>query len=166
MSTVATRPRHSFNASHGAAVAAKVPSAEFLSFRLGDEEYGIDILRVQEIRSYEKPTRIANAAGHVDGVIDLRGVIVPILDLRAKLGLESVPYTEFTVVIVLQANNQVQGVVVDSVSDVVRLDADAIKPAPDMDSVMASGSITGLGCMKVGEEQRMLILLDLDLLMA
>jgi len=105
-------------------------SGEYLTFRLGGEEYGIDILRVQEIRSYEQPTRIANAPHFIKGVVNLRGVIVPIVDLRLKLGCESAEYNGFTVVIVLNVRGRVVGAVVDSVSDVLELGADHIKPAP------------------------------------
>src|SRR5262245_53933128 len=103
---------------------------EFLTFRLGAEEYGIDILRVQEIRSYEAPTRIANAPAFIKGVVNLRGVIVPIVDLRLKLGCESAEYNHFTVVIVLNVRGRVVGAVVDSVSDVLELNGEQIRPAP------------------------------------
>ena len=109
---------------------------EFLTFRLGAEEYGIDILRVQEIRSYEQPTRIANAPSFIKGVVNLRGVIVPIVDLRMKLGCDSAEYNTFTVVIVLNVKGRVVGAVVDSVSDVLELSRDSIKPAPEMSSAI------------------------------
>ena len=121
---------------------------EFLTFRLGGEEYGIDILRVQEIRSYEQPTRIANAPAFIKGVVNLRGVIVPIVDLRLKLGCESAEYSAFTVVIVLNVKGRVVGAVVDSVSDVLELAEDAIKPAPEMASAVDAGFITGIGSVK------------------
>ena len=105
-------------------------SGEYLTFRLGAEEYGIDILKVQEIRSYEPPTRIANAPEFIKGVVNLRGVIVPIVDLRLKLGCPTAEYNSFTVVIVLNVRNRVVGAVVDSVSDVLELNRDAIRPAP------------------------------------
>ncbi|MCO5336958.1 chemotaxis protein CheW [Delftia tsuruhatensis] len=139
---------------------------EFLSFRLGGEEYGIDILRVQEIRSYEAPTRIANAPHFIKGVINLRGVIVPIVDLRLKLGCESAEYTDFTVVIVLNVRGRVIGVVVDSVSDVLALGADNIKPAPQMSASVDAGYIMGMGCFKSGDVERMLILTDIEALMS
>ncbi|AOV00776.1 chemotaxis protein CheW [Delftia tsuruhatensis] len=139
---------------------------EFLSFRLGGEEYGIDILRVQEIRSYEAPTRIANAPHFIKGVINLRGVIVPIVDLRLKLGCESAEYTDFTVVIVLNVRGRVIGVVVDSVSDVLALGADNIKPAPRMSASVDAGYIMGMGCFKSGDVERMLILTDIEALMS
>ena len=135
---------------------------EFLTFRLGAEEYGIDILRVQEIRSYEAPTRIANAPAFIKGVVNLRGVIVPIVDLRVKLGCETVEYNEFTVVIVLNVAGRVVGAVVDSVSDVLELAQDAVKPAPELASSVDTSFITGIG--NVGE--RMLILMDIEAFMS
>ncbi|ODU08321.1 MAG: chemotaxis protein CheW [Rubrivivax sp. SCN 71-131] len=135
---------------------------EFLTFRLGGEEYGIDILRVQEIRSYEPPTRIANAPHFIKGVVNLRGVIVPIIDLRLKLGCDSAEYNAFTVVIVLNVKGRVVGAVVDSVSDVLELTSEHIKPAPELNSNVDGSFITGIG--SVGD--RMLILMDIEGLMS
>ena len=137
-------------------------AAEFLTFRLGAEEYGIDILRVQEIRSYEAPTRIANAPPFIKGVVNLRGVIVPVVDLRIKLNCAQVEYNGFTVVIVLNVHGRVVGAVVDSVSDVLQLSPELIKPAPEMDTTVDTGFITGIA--SVGE--RMLILMDIEALMS
>lgn len=139
---------------------------EYLSFRLGAEEYGIDILRVQEIRSYEAPTRIANAPRFVMGVVNLRGVIVPIIDLRLRLGCSSVQYNEFTVVIVLTVLDRVVGIVVDSVSDVLEIDPGQVKPAPALASSIDAGYILGMGCLTQGETERMLILTDIQALLA
>jgi purine-binding chemotaxis protein CheW len=139
-----------------------VGHGEFLTFRLGGEEYGIDILRVQEIRSYEEPTRIANAPSFIKGVVNLRGVIVPVVDLRIKLNCEKVEYNGFTVVIVLNVHGRVVGAVVDSVSDVLELSHELIKPAPEMSTNMDLGFITGIA--SVGE--RMLILMDIEALMS
>jgi purine-binding chemotaxis protein CheW len=150
---------------HEAARSAAATGGEFLTFRLGAEEYGIDILKVQEIRSYEQPTRIANAPPFIKGVVNLRGVIVPIVDLRMKLGCESAAYDSSTVTIVLNVKGRVVGAVVDSVSDVLALDKDTIKPAPEMSSAVDTSFITGIGCVKNGEEQRMLILMDIEGLM-
>ncbi|TSE33900.1 chemotaxis protein CheW [Tepidimonas charontis] len=142
---------------------ASSASAEYLTFRLGAEEYGIDILRVQEIRSYEAPTRIANAPRHMLGVVNLRGVIVPVVDLRIKLGCASVEYNGLTVVIVLNVKGRVVGVVVDSVSDVLELPREHIRPAPEMtSSTVDTAFITGIA--SVGE--RMLILMDIEALMS
>ena len=136
-------------------------SGEYLTFRLGSEEYGIDILKVQEIRSYEPPTRIANAPDFIKGVVNLRGVIVPIVDLRLKLNCATAEYNSFTVVIVLNVKNRVVGAVVDSVSDVLALDKDTIKPAPEMSSAVDTSFITGIGSVN----DRMLILMDIEALM-
>ena len=153
-------------AQHEAARHATAMGGEFLTFRLGAEEYGIDILKVQEIRSYEAPTRIANAPGFIKGVVNLRGVIVPIVDLRLKLACETAEYNDFTVVIVLNVKGRVVGAVVDSVSDVLALDKNTIKPAPEMSSAVDTSFITGIGCVKNGDEERMLILMDIEGLMA
>ena len=134
---------------------------EYLSFKLGAEEYGIDILKVQEIRGYEPPTRIANAPAFIKGVVNLRGVIVPIVDLRVKLNCESVEYNSFTVVIVLNVKGRVVGAVVDSVSDVLELGAGTIKPAPEMHTSVDTSFITGIGSVN----DRMLILMDIEGLM-
>ena len=134
---------------------------EYLTFRLGEEEYGIDILKVQEIRGYEQPTRIANAPEFIKGVVNLRGTIVPIVDMRLRFNCSEVEYNAFTVVIILNLGRRVVGIVVDSVSDVMELAADAVRPAPDIESAIDSGCILGLG--SVGE--RMLILLDIEKLM-
>ena len=141
---------HSAPAASSATAAQLPPGREYLSFRLGAEEYGIDILKVQEIRSYEAPTRIANAPAFLRGVINLRGVIVPIVDLRVRLGCSDAQYNHFTVVIVLNVKGRVVGAVVDSVSDVLELPAEAIRPAPPMASHGAdNGYLTGIG--SVGE---------------
>ena len=149
-------------AQHEAARAALTSGGEFLTVRLGAEEYGIDILKVQEIRSYEQPTRIANAPAFVKGVVNLRGVIVPIVDLRLKLSCEAVEYNSFTVVIVLNVKGRIVGAVVDSVSDVLEIKGDSIKPAPEMTSSLDEGYITGIASIN----ERMLILADIESLMA
>jgi purine-binding chemotaxis protein CheW len=149
-------------ARHEAARTAAAAGGEFLTFRLGAEEYGIDILKVQEIRSYEQPTRIANAPSFVKGVVNLRGVIVPIVDLRVKLGCETVEYNSFTVVIVLNVRGRVVGAVVDSVSDVLELGRDAVKAAPEMSTAVDTSFITGIGSIS----ERMLILMDIEALMS
>ena len=136
---------------------ARPDTRQFLTFRVGAEEYGLDILRVQEIRSYEPPTRVAHAPAFVKGVVNLRGVIVPIVDLRLRLG-QSGEYNAFTVVIVLNVLNRVVGIVVDSVSDVLELSAEQIKPRPEVAAALDARFITGLG--KIAE--RMLILLDIQ----
>ena len=143
-----------------------VIGGEFLTFRIGNEEYGIDILRVQEIRSYEAPTRIANAPEFIKGVVNLRGVIVPIVDLRIKFALGDPAYDVFTVVIVLNVANRVVGVVVDSVSDVLELAQQNIRPAPQFNTAVDATYITGVGTVAEGEQERMLILVDIERLMS
>ncbi|MCO4094021.1 MAG: chemotaxis protein CheW [Acidovorax sp.] len=135
---------------------------EYLTFRLDQEEYGIDILKVQEIRGYEPPTRIANAPNFIKGVVNLRGTIVPIVDMRLKFNCAQADYNSFTVVIILNLRSRVVGVVVDSVSDVMELNPDSIRSAPDIESAIDNSCILGLG--SVGE--RMLILLDIEKLMS
>jgi purine-binding chemotaxis protein CheW len=134
---------------------------EYLTFTLGPEEYAIDILKVQEIRGYGHPTMIANAPPFIKGVINLRGTIVPIVDLRIKFGVGVADYTEFTVVIILNIGGRVVGIVVDSVSDVITLRADQVCPAPDFAATVDTRYIQGLGTI----ESRMLIVVDIEQLM-
>jgi len=134
---------------------------EYLTFRLGDEEYGIDILKVQEIRGYEQPTRIANAPEFIKGVVNLRGVIVPIIDMRLRFSLGSAEYNTFTVVIILNVGGRVIGMVVDSVSDVLELDPASVRDAPEMSAVVDASYILGLGTVS----ERMLILVDIEKLL-
>ena len=134
---------------------------EFLTFRLGEEEYGIEILKVQEIRGYDAVTTIANAPAFIKGVINLRGVIVPIVDLRIKFGLGQAEYNQFTVVIVLNVGGRVVGSVVDSVSDVLTLQPEQMRPAPPFSSSLDTKYLTGFGAV----DDRMLILLDIERLM-
>ncbi|AGX86486.1 chemotaxis protein CheW [Candidatus Symbiobacter mobilis] len=140
---------------------AGIGESEYLSLRLGTEEYIIGILQVQEIRSYEEPTRMVNAPMFVKGVINLRGVIVPIVDMRLKLGLPDAEYNDFTVVIVLRVHGTVIGVVVDAVSDVVSVRADTIKPAPQFQTMVDSRFITGL----VTQGERTLIVMNIQALL-
>lgn len=135
---------------------------EYLTFRLDQEEYGIDILKVQEIRGYEKPTRIANAPAFIKGVVNLRGTIVPIVDMRLKFNCAQAEYNSFTVVIILNLGHRVVGIVVDSVSDVMELAQENIQAAPEVDATIDGSAVVGLG--SVGD--RMLILLDIEKLMS
>ena len=135
---------------------------EALAFKLGNEEYGIKILKVQEIRGYESVTRIASAPEHVKGVVNLRGTIVPIVDMRIKFKLGTPTYDQFTVVIILNIQDRVVGMVVDSVSDVISLTAEQIKPAPDMGGALNTDYLIGLGTV----DERMIILVDIDRLMS
>lgn len=143
-------------------VTAANSSLEFLSFTLGKEEYGISIQKVQELRGYDIVTRIASAPEFVKGVVNLRGIIVPIIDMRIKFNLGTPTYDQFTVVVILNVTDRVVGMVVDSVSDVITLTPEQIKPAPDMNSTMTSDYLVGLGTI----DERMLILIDIDKLMS
>ena len=144
-----------------AGTSAATTLREFLAFKLGAEEYGIDILRVQEIRSYEEPTRIANAPPFIKGVVNLRGVIVPIIDLRLNFKLERADYDSFTVVIVLNIGSRVMGMVVDAVSDVITLTPEQLRPVPEFNSAIASDHLLAIGAI----DQRMLILVDIEKLL-
>ena len=135
---------------------------EFLTFTLGDEEYGIDIQKVQELRGYDTVTYIANSPDFIKGVVNLRGVIVPIIDMRIKFNLGTPTYDQFTVVIILNMASRVMGMVVDSVSDVITLSPEQIKPAPEMGAVLDTDYLIGLGTL----DDRMLILVDIDKLMS
>jgi purine-binding chemotaxis protein CheW len=134
---------------------------EFLTFTLGPEEYAIDILKVQEIRGYEQPTTIANVPDFIKGVINLRGIIVPIVDLRIKFGVGKAEYTPFTVVIILSISGRVVGIVVDGVSDVTSLRADQVRPAPEFAATVDTRYLKGLGTL----DERMLIVVDIEKLM-
>ena len=150
--------------SRRAAQAPSVPTSKYLTFRLGEEEYGIDILCVQEIRSYEPPTRMAYAPDFVKGVVHLRGVMVPIVDLRMKLACSEVTYNEFTVVIVLNVEGMLLGAVVDAVADVVTLTPDAIKPTPQFERQGHVDPAFVTGIASLGE--RMLIVMDIVALLS
>jgi len=141
---------------------AQNADSEFLTFRLGSESYGIEILKVQEIRGYEKPTRMAGVPDYIKGVVNLRGIIVPIIDMRIKFRLESVDYSEFTVVIILNLAGRVMGIVVDGVSDVTSLTPDQIKAAPGFSASLDTSHVIGLGTL----DERMLILIDIEKLMS
>lgn len=131
---------------------------ELLTFSLGGEEYGIDILKVQEIRSYEAVTMIANAPEFIKGVINLRGIIVPIVDMRIKFSLGKVSYDKTTVVIILTVANRVVGMVVDGVSDVMTLQPEQIQPPPEFGSMIDTHYLKGLGTA----DNRMIILVDIE----
>ncbi len=133
-------------------------TSEFLTFRLGEEEYGMDILKVQEIRGYDSITQIANAPEFIKGVVNLRGIIVPIIDMRIKFQLGNAEYNQFTVVVILNVVDRVMGIVVDGVSDVISLDQEQIRPTPEFGTVIDIEYITGLGTL----DDRMLILIDIE----
>lgn len=141
-----------------AAAMALTSLREFLAFKLSAEEYGIELLRVQEIRSYEEPARMANAPAFIKGVVNLRGVIVPIVDMRLKFNLETVRYDTFTVVIELNIGNRAVGVGVDAVSDVITLRTEQLHPVPGFDAAIESGHLLAIGAI----DQRVLILVDIE----
>ncbi|OHZ04307.1 chemotaxis protein CheW [Salinicola sp. MIT1003] len=140
---------------------ADAVSSEYLVFSLGDEEYAVDILKVQEIRGYENVTRIANVPEFIKGVTNLRGVIVPIIDLRLKFHLDKVEYDGQTVVIVVNVDDRIVGIVVDGVSDVMSLSPDQIKPAPEFGVTLSSDYLSGIGSL----DDRMLVLVDIEKLL-
>ena len=138
----------------------------YLSFRLGAEQYAIDILRVQEIRGYERPTRLAGAPAFVLGVLNLRGLVVPVVDLRMKLGASAPAYDASTVSIVLNIGARVIGAVVDSVSDVVELPAGDLLEPPEFSAGTDARYVTGLGRKRIGEQDTLLIVVDIERLMS
>lgn len=141
--------------------ALKTAAGEYLTFVLGSEQYGIEILKVQEIRGYDAVTQIANMPSFIKGVINLRGKIVPIVDLRIKFNLGKVEYNEFTVVIILNLNGRIVGIVVDGVSDVRELREEHLREVPSLVTRIDTKYIVGLATI----EQEMLILVDIDKLM-
>ena len=141
-------------------------AGQYLTFMLAGEEYGVDILRVQEIRGWEKATNIPNTPSYVRGVINLRGTIVPIIDLRQRFGLELIEYGRTTVVVVLRIEDgdksHVMGAVVDGVSDVYNIDAVDLKPAPDFGVGMDAEFARGLATI----DDKMIIVLDIDAILS
>ena len=140
----------------------KVAGGEYLTFVLGDEQYGLEILKVQEIRGYDTVTQIANTPDFIKGVVNLRGKIVPIVDLRIKFNLGKVEYDEFTVVIILNLGGRVVGIVVDGVSDVKALKDEQIRDVPALVSNIDTKYIVGLATV----EEQMFILVDIEQLMS
>ena len=138
---------------------------EFLTFTLGEEEYAIDILKVQEIRGYDGVTRIANTPDYLKGVINMRGVIVPVVDMRIKFHVGQANYDQFTVMIILNLGERVVGMVVDGVSDVVALSPEQIRPAPEFGGALDTEYLQGLVTLDQGDQQRMAIVVDIEKLM-
>jgi len=135
--------------------------SQYLTFVLADEEYGLDILSVQELRGWESPTPIPNAPSYVRGVINLRGIIVPIVDLRDRFALPETAYSDTTVVIIVKVSGEhqrVMGLVVDAVSEVYNINAANLQDPPDMDGAISIDFITGLATM----DDKMIILLDIN----
>jgi purine-binding chemotaxis protein CheW len=141
-----------------AAGAATTDTHQFLTFALGAEEYGVEILKIQEIKGYSQVTPLPNAPHYVKGVLNLRGTIVPIVDLRQMFALPAVDYTQFTVVVVVQVQGQIMGFIVDAVSDVLTVTGTDIQPTPDLHGQVDTSFLNGLA--KAGE--KLVILLDID----
>ncbi|MBX3304020.1 MAG: chemotaxis protein CheW [Nitrospira sp.] len=135
--------------------------SQFLTFRLGEELYGVDILRVQEIKGYTAVTKIPNTPPHIKGVLNLRGTIVPVVELRTKFGMPTIDYTAFTVIIVVVVQDKVMGLVVDAVSDVLDIKMKDIQPAPDFGDKVDVTFLNGIG--KSGN--KLVSLLDIDRLL-
>jgi len=148
-----------------ASVLQAASTGQYLTFIVANEEYGVDILRVQEIKGWDKVTPLPNTPEYIKGVINLRGTIVPIIDLRQRFGLEQVSYGPTTVVIMLNVvsarGNRIVGIVVDAVSEVYNVAAADLKPAPEMGQGIGSDVVRGLATV----ESKMIILLDIDALM-
>lgn len=140
----------------------KSAAGEYLTFLLGQEEYGLEILKVQEIRGYDAVTQIANTPDFIKGVINLRGQIVPVVDLRIKFHLGKIQYDEFTVVIILHLSGRVVGIVVDGVSDVMAINEDQLRDVPSLITSIDTKFIVGLATV----ESKMLILVDIEQLMS
>ena len=138
---------------------------QFLTFLLAGEEYGIDILRVQEIKGWEEATEIPNTPDYIQGVINIRGTIVPIIDLRRRFNLDLLEYGATTVVIVLKvetgSRSRIMGIVVDAVSDVYNVPSDEMKPPPDFGTAISIEFVRGLATV----DEKMVIMLDIDRLL-
>jgi len=137
-------------------------TSQFLTFTLGEEEYGIDILKVQEIRGYSATTYIPNAPAHVKGIINLRGTVVPVVDLRAKFGMAAVEYTKFTVIVVVKVAEKIAGLIVDAVSDVLNVASSEIRPAPDFGTHCDTRFIRGV----VSVADKLAVLVNIDELLS
>ena len=136
--------------------------SQFLTFHLGDELYGVDILRVQEIKGYTTVTKIPNTPPHIKGVLNLRGTIVPIIELRTKFGMPTIDYTMFTVIVVVVVREKIIGLVVDAVSDVLNIDKNDIQPPPEFGAKVDVSFLNGIG--KSGD--KLVALLDMDRLLS
>jgi purine-binding chemotaxis protein CheW len=135
---------------------------QYLTFSLGQEEYGIEILKVQEIKGYSAITYIPNAPAHIKGVMNLRGTVIPVVDLRAKFSMPAVEYTKFTVIIVLTVGEKILGLVVDAVSDVLNIAPDEVRPAPDFGARVDTRFISGVATLN----DKLAVLLDIHKLLS
>ncbi len=139
-----------------------VDGTQFVTFCLGDEEYGIEILKVQEIIGLSSITRVPHLPDFIKGVINLRGIVVPVIDLRARFELAMAEYTDRTCIIILKVDDRIFGIIVDTVSEVISISQDNIQPTPSFGSRIRTEFIKGMG--KIGE--RLVILLDVERLLS
>lgn len=135
---------------------------QYLTFSLGDEEYGIDILKVQEIKGYSAITYIPNTPPHIKGVMNLRGTVIPVVDLRVKFSMPAVEYNKFTVIIVVTVGEKILGLVVDAVSDVLNIARGDVRPAPDFGARVDTKFISGVASLN----DRLAVLLDIQKLLS
>jgi purine-binding chemotaxis protein CheW len=135
---------------------------QFLTFSLGQEEYGIELLKVQEIKGYSAITPIPNTPGHIKGVMNLRGAVIPIVDLRMRFGMDAIEYTQFNVIIVINAGAKVIGLLVDAVSDVLNVGPDDVRPSPDFGSHADTHFISGMA----SSGDKVAVLLDIEALLS
>jgi purine-binding chemotaxis protein CheW len=141
---------------------SQVAAGQFLTFSLGQEEYGIELLKVQEIKGYSAITPIPNTPAHIKGVMNLRGAVIPIVDLRTRFGMDAIEYTQFNVIIVINVGAKIMGLLVDAVSDVLNVASDDIRPAPDFGAHVDTRFISGMA--SAGD--KVAVLLDLDTLLS
>ncbi len=142
--------------------ASKGLSSQYVTFLLGNETYGISILKLNEIIAYQEGTTIPNVPGFIKGVLNLRGIVVPVIDLRERFNMEKKPYDQFTVIMILDVSGRIMGLIVDAVSDVITLGRDAIKPRPNFSTGIGVEFIQGMGV----KDNKFIILLDVDRLLS
>jgi purine-binding chemotaxis protein CheW len=135
---------------------------QFVTFQLGAETYGISILKLNEIIAYQSCTTIPNVPGFIKGVLNLRGIVVPVIDLRERFGMELKDYDQFTVILILDVSGRIMGLVVDMVSDVLTLNRDDVKPRPHFSTGISTEFISGMGI----KDKKFIILLDVDKLLS
>jgi purine-binding chemotaxis protein CheW len=145
-----------------AAVDSKGLSSQYVTFQLGNETYGISILKLNEIIANQECTTIPNVPGFIKGVLNLRGIVVPVIDLRERFGMEKKAYDQFTVIMILDVSGRIMGLIVDAVSDVVTLAKDSIKPRPNFSTRIGVDFIHGMGV----KDDKFIILLDVDRLLS
>jgi purine-binding chemotaxis protein CheW len=140
----------------------KTLTNQFVTFQLGAETYGISILKLNEIIAYQSCTNIPNVPRFIKGVLNLRGIVVPVIDLRERFGMELKDYDQFTVIMILDVSGRIMGLVVDAVSDVLTLNSDDVKPRPHFSTGISTEFILGMGI----KDKKFIILLDVDKLLS